>query len=115
MSLQYHSGLLNQLLGSFQQSGAGDGLEEHLAGLRGGGRGGGGAEGPGKESGRRGDGTEGVGSVHAARRPPLVGLAVPPPRGELGGDAGGEPRGPCEWNVVGEWRLGALPDREFKN
>jgi hypothetical protein len=83
---------------TYQVSGAGDGLKEHLASLRGGGRGGSGAEGPGKESGRRRDGAEGVGGVHAARGPPRVGLAVPPPRGGLGDDAGCG-RVECGWGV----------------
>jgi len=54
---------------TYQRSGAGDGLEEHLAGLRGGRPWAGGAESPRKESRRRGDGAEGVGGVRTARRP----------------------------------------------
>ena len=58
---------------TYQRPGDCNGLQERVAGLRGGrpgggGGGGGGAKGPRKESRRRGDGAEGVGGIHAAFR-----------------------------------------------
>jgi hypothetical protein len=50
---------------TYQRPGECDGLEERVAGVRGG-RPDGGAKGPRKESRSRGDGAEGVGGVHAA-------------------------------------------------
>ena len=97
---------------SYQRSGAGDGLEEHLAGLRGGGRWAIGAESPGKESPRRRDGAEGVGGVHTTqgggRR-----ASVWRPRRRVGirGNAGGEPR-ECSWGGMARW---GLPDARMGN
>jgi hypothetical protein len=52
---------------TYQRPGECDGIEERVAGFRGGRPdGGGGAKGPRKESRSRGDGAEGVGGVHAA-------------------------------------------------
>jgi hypothetical protein len=77
---------------AYQRPGDCDGLEERVAGLRGGRPGGGGgAKGPRKESRRQGDGAEGVGGIHAAYRR---------------GSAARRSRGPAA-----AWGFGATPER----